>query len=494
MQRYIGPLLIENIKEVRPETVFDYRLPKIEENFEELARQVQNQEGAYGAIQVSRLEYQFPGWSLQSCVSQAQEFCGEHGVTGLLDLEPTSNQNQGGGGTEDSNQKEDQVLRLLQSYGVDICAIPLDQVMSGLLDSLEGFRHMVSKFCSLYRNNKCNWEYQDRQEFSIAWVQYLAEFGIRKSAYRQYEESIFTDPASHPNLTHDLIENALWVSREKNSGEVQYCILDRVKSRDEVVIAQRIGISTKGNSGVCPKCGVAFHELVTYVEPISQTKFHIESQHIAECEGTKMDSLHLQPAVFTVQDGETLADIADILEENVYVLLTLNIENENLRQDAPRKIGTVYEAREKMLLTVNTKMKGGHEIVVPDRGEVVSGMEDRKCPGRDNSGRFQTQSETSQRPQRHRPEKPSGVVRRRRPAEQFLKSFDPDFLAPENARPSRNRKKWFPDLQRATCYYIYLARKAWFKCNNVCSVEEAWHWRYLIAQLIQLATLLSLWS
>jgi len=192
----------------------------------------------------------------------------------------------------------------------------------------------------------------------------------------------------------------------------------------------------------------------------------------------------VQRALFTVEGEESLVQIANILNENVYVLLALNIENQTLYRELGRALpGLEYKAGDKIPLTVIDKMKDGQDIIVPCSSEEESGSEERRRnhSERDQNGRFQRGDETSdpsQQSQRNRPDQSSGRrPKRKRPAEQFLGSVDKDYLAPESDSPGV--KKWFPDFLSAVCYYIHEARKARAKRGDICSIEDAWQWRYV---------------
>ena len=491
IQRYIGNPLIEDFHKVLLSTVQDYRLPIIEESFKTLAREVQNQTGGGLSLGTSRLEYQFSGWDLESCYSKACQFCASHDVRGLLDLEEQMERDDASSPHTRSTTREDQILTLLRGYHVNICAIPVDQMMTGFLDTLDSLRDIISKYASYQRSKgKDNWTSQDQREFTIAWVKHLVEFGIRKSTLMSYEESILTDPASHPELLEDLIQNACWVLKNPSEGlqegGLQCRILDRVKSRDDSEALQKIGLSSAGGSGACPKCGMNLGNLPRSDGLSgSQTKYPNESKHILECKGKDMESV--QHAIFTVQGEESLVDIACILNENVYVVLALNIENRVLCRKAGRAMpGLGYRKGDLIPLTVIDKIKDSQQILVPRGSEEGSEKENRrqKHPGRDESGRFQRANEDmssapSQLPERIRPDQCSSgeKPKKRRSRELRLSSSDKDHLAPQSGSPTG--KKWFPDFISAMCWYFQQARKARGKRNHICSIEDAWKWRYM---------------
>ena len=554
----------------------DYRLPRIEDSFKFLARDVQNQRGGGLSLGTSRLEYVFSGWTLEVCCDKALQFCDNHGVPGLLDVREQTSSSTGSPGStissrrrepvspdylersvssgddgdeveesdiggdsacgseasssigsgrraqsvndaeqekvsgksgEDekdeteragfsppparSTTREEQILILLRGYHVKIYAIPVDQMMTGFLDTLESLRDIISKFASSENSKgKENRTSQDRDEFSSAWVKHLAEFGFRKATLGRFEQSILTDPASHPDLLEDLIKHGFWVSKKpseglQEQGRLQCRLLDRVKSRDDSEAFQKIGLSTAGRSGLCPRCGVSLGDVLPRNDGLagSQTKYHHESKHILDCGGTNMESVQI--ATFEVEEDETLIDIARLLGEDVYMLLALNIKNEGLWTTAERAIGS-YKKNESIPLTVNTKFKPGKGeslmISVPrDTEEEGSEKEDQRQtqPDRDVSGRFQRKDfNPPQPPERMRPDQSSGGPRRRRPKEQFLSSSaDKDYLAADSG--STAAKKWFPDFSSAVCYYIHQARNARSKREKICSIEEAWKWRYI---------------
>ena len=161
MQRYVGNLLLENFRDVKIDsTIQNYRLPIIEENFRTLARYVQNEKGCHQALYTSRIEFQFPGWDLKQCSSTAAMFCSSHNVPGLRDVQdqnigpqpgplPPSSSPDGARDTSShlarSKIRADQILSLLQGYHVKIYAIPVDQMMTGLLDTLGSLRDTISQ-------------------------------------------------------------------------------------------------------------------------------------------------------------------------------------------------------------------------------------------------------------------------------------------------------------------------------------------------------------
>jgi hypothetical protein len=334
--------------------------------------------------------------------------------------------------------------------------------------------------------NKAWWTYEDKKAFSIAWSSFLAEWGIRKYVYALFEENIRTEPAAHPKLTEDLIRNALWLTRKNAAGQDEFALMPRTKSRDLLHRNQRIGISVQDRWGTCPKCRKSFKEIVegfssrtTNAGPLNQIKYHVESLHVETCDGNEMAVLPL--ATFLAEEDETLADIANCLKVNVYVLLALNIDTAALRPKATRAIPTICHKGESTLVTVLTPMKNGQNITVPAEDRNVEQRQSDKRP-RDDKGKFAGPSNGQQMlpnvPVRHRPE---GWKKLDHPKkERFLNSPDNDWSKDE-ARSKHQR--WSPNIVSALCGYVHTARKAASKRNvrKRVAIEKAWKWRYQLS-------------
>ena len=343
MYKHFGNSLLKK-GGIHPSSVRDQRLPKIRENFARLATAVQSTQGAHRWLQISRVEFTFAGWTLKEASSNAEVFCNKHGVSGFFDTTEDAKSSEAG-----QLSREAKLLHLLERHGVDTYAIPIDQMMYGLKDSLYRFSDMVSKFCSIQnRNPKETKEKQTKsrqqeqvmvekktksltpeqdQVFLELWVGFLAEFGMRRTYFDgRNSNTIITEPAAHFKMVNNLIEHAAWVSgpfqHHCGTQGIGIGLVERLESREKKLLHQQIGISAGENWGVCPKCGESFDKVIGLDH---QNKRIRESHHIFNCEGKKMEIV--KQARFQTINDETLQQIALLLRENVYVILALNVQD-----------------------------------------------------------------------------------------------------------------------------------------------------------------------
>ena len=454
--KYIGLTRLQDILFLNPRTARYSRLKHFYQGSESVAREfVEGTGPGKHSLCLARYETQHGGLTWAEAETAQKKYFEFLGVPDLLS--PTC------------ENRVEKLFNFLSMHGIGVYTIPVELVLNGFTRTLQDFNDVTLKFCrpenkarmdsrKNVKDPKDDWKDSKEDEWNVSenkenqkedcldsnqrklfvalHAEIFARFGFRRPKhFAAHESRILTDVAAHRQLACDLVENLALVQVQFKDvfGDVQdgYTYVTRRLSHVKKSQRHQIGISHGSVCGICPKCQNQFESLEHLRDRNCHTqhRYREESKHVQKCTGQFLGDVNTEE--FIVFEDETLENVATMLGENVYVLLSLNL-------------GRIPCGTE---LTVKSKLKEGTAVLVP------ASMIDR------------------------RPENDSGynsIYRRQRP-EREVKT--------RRLRSGTQTNITFQEPKMVIAYIVFLARKAWRKPTPRSfrqNIQEYFDWRYTI--------------
>ena len=312
--RYVGESKWSNLNAITP-AGFYKRMPTIWTRTRRLVKEIFEGGQANYTARDSRFEIEFAGWTFDESKSNLTEFCRDLEVDVFECDEPPHGH---------------AIWKLFDCLGINMFAVPLDNMIVSVHQSLTELHQMVCKFVRLANSNgtprkRPFLDKEQHSEFTQMLVAFKAEIGLRQPGDRGHEHKIDTDPAAHEIFTWDLMSNYAFMETPCTDvfGSKISGISLIPKTLHDVTTCQKVKNGTTNPS--CPKCGHGFSVSRAEFKRAAEQQISV---HIKECKGTSMGEPPTAVFKVTQSAGETLEEIADLLQVNVYVLLALNLDKD----------------------------------------------------------------------------------------------------------------------------------------------------------------------